>query len=722
MSTFEKIKQDLDIKMQNQRENILKVLNGQQKVFNATERIASYTDIYNFIVQGEPQGLKMYELFKHYNDIFLKKSEEIARQSQKIEKNFLEEILNQYQIYETHTRILQCYFSYLDRSFVEISNNNTQYPNLKQQARKQFHQLFYSKLFSLIKEEFKTKLKQDRYQIDKETQLQLQRVYKIIYDMKTFQDQFNKELIQKEIKEDSQTYYQQQYNTFQTLSFLDQIKSLVQFKQEELSRIKLIFGCEQSDLQKELIDLFNKYVINNYAQELYSDNNNDALKNIIFQDCYEQFGQLVQFFDHFKSNTHIFVKKFQEIIIQQGMEIIQERQNRIIQTKIKQEKEDQQNKFLEQLIQLQQSYKKLIQQHAENNQFLLANLRVAFEIITANADQYIIMESLLQKLHTFTIKRIDICEEKQLSEVMQLLECFQAKDLLLKNYQNKLAQRILTLFDYHSDIDKLIIDQFRKTFGPEHTKYLESMIKDYEQQKNEEKITICDIEIQAKILQKEYWPEIRPQINLMNILILNQLKSAYRQKFNSQQEKNQLVDINWQDQISMIELMFRTNQEYKVIIGVVGGAILLQFNEQNIPLTSEQLSLQIGVNNQYFLNQIKLLENRKLLIKDGQAYKFNEDFSNPKLKFRVGIILESFVEYQQEDIQGDRKIAIQAAIVRIMKGKKTLTFQLLIQLVKEQLKMFKPKDSDIKDVIEILMNQEYLRRNQQNMNELIYVS
>ena len=39
---------------------------------------------------------------------------------------------------------------------------------------------------------------------------------------------------------------------------------------------------------------------------------------------------------------------------------------------------------------------------------------------------------------------------------------------------------MFTLPEYRPDIDKSIIDQFRKTFGPEHTKYLECMIKDYE--------------------------------------------------------------------------------------------------------------------------------------------------------------------------------------------------------------------------------------------------
>ncbi|CAD8085765.1 unnamed protein product [Paramecium sonneborni] len=721
MNPYEKIKQELDVRMLNQRANILKVLNGQQKIYQGKETIAAYTDIYNFIVQGEEEGRRMYELFKNYNEAFLKQSEEIARKTYGTE-NFLEETLSQYQIYEYHTRILKSYFAYLDRSFVIVSNNHNQYPHLQQQAKEQYYLLFYSKLFSYIKEEFKTKLKQDRIQFDKEIQLQLQRVYKIIYEMKSIsQDKDNREKIQNEIKEDSKNYYQNQYNYFKQQSILDQIKLLIKLKDEELSRIKLIFGCEQNDLQKDLIDLFNQNIINNYALDLHQDNN-DTLKNIIFQDCYKQFGQLVQFFDNFKSNTHIFVKKFQDIIIQQGKEIIQERQIGITQSQKKQEKEEQQNKFLDELIFLQQSYKKLIQNYGENNQFLLVNLRSAFENITANADQYIIMESLLQRIHKFTVKRIDIEEEKQLSQVMQILECFQAKDLFIKNYQNKLAQRIFTIFDYHSDIDKQIIDQFRKTFGPEHTKYLEFMIKDYEQSLNEKIITISDIEIQAKILQKEYWPEIKPYVNLDKILILNQLKSAYRQKFNSQQEKNQLVDLNWQDQLSMIEVQFKTNLEYRIILGVVSGAILLQFNEKNLPLTIEQLQEKIEVNQQYLLNQIRLLEQKKLIIKDAQGFKFNEEFSTHKIRIKLGIILDQYVEYKQEDIQSDRKIAIQAAIVRIMKGKRTLSFQQLNLLVKEQLKMFKPQDKDIKEVIEILMNQDYLKRNPQNINELIYVS
>ncbi|CAD8085033.1 unnamed protein product [Paramecium sonneborni] len=721
MNPYEKIKQDLDIKMLNQRQNILRVLNGQQKVFNAKEIIDAYTDIYNYIIQGEQQGKKMYELFKHYNENFLKESEEIVRKSYGTE-NFLAEILNQHQIYEYHTRILKNYFIYLDRSLVQASNNFNQYPLLNLQAKQQYYTLFYRKLFNNIKEEFKNKLKQDRIQYDKEVQLLLQRVYKIIYEMKTIpQDKDNRELIQDEIKEESKNYYQLYYSNIKQQSFLDQFKSLVQFKEEELSRIKLVFG--QNELQKDLFDIFNQNIIDNYAMDL-SQENNDTLKYIIVQDYFQEFSQMVQFFDHFNSNTHILVQKFQNIIIQQGSQINQELQHEIAEQKKKQfQEKEQQYKYLDQLIYLQQSYKSLIFYYAENNKILLSNLNSAFQKITAQVDQYFIMQQLLQGLDSFyKNKLINFEEEKQLSQFIQILECFQEKDLFLKNFYYRLAQRILTQFNYHSDIDKQIIDQFRKTFGPQHTENLASMMKDHEQSIYEANITFNEIEIQARILQKVCWPEIQPYLSLDKILIFQQLKSAFKQKFNSQQEKNKLVDLFWQDQISMIEIQFKTNKDYRVTIGVVCGAILLEFNEKNLPQTIEQLQEKIQVNQQFLVNQINLLEKVKLIIKEGQAYKFNEEFSYKTQKIKLSIVLDQYIEYQQEYVENDRKNALQAAIIRIMKAKRIYSFQQLIISVKEQLKMFKPLEKDIKQGIEILMDQEYLKRNLLNINELIYVS
>lgn len=74
-------------------------------------------------------------------------------------------------------------------------------------------------------------------------------------------------------------------------------------------------------------------------------------------------------------------------------------------------------------------------------------------------------------------------------------------------------------------------------------------------------------------------------------------------------------------------------------------------------------------------------------------------------------------------IEGDRKHVLDAAIVRIMKGKKELHNEQLKAATIEAVKNhFVPNVNMIKDRIDELVEQEYLRRHETDMNVFVYVA
>jgi len=78
--------------------------------------------------------------------------------------------------------------------------------------------------------------------------------------------------------------------------------------------------------------------------------------------------------------------------------------------------------------------------------------------------------------------------------------------------------------------------------------------------------------------------------------------------------------------------------------------------------------------------------------------------------------------YNKEKIQEDRGMAIEAAIVRIMKTRRALEYQDLQQEVYNLLKQFTPDTKQIKTKIEHLIEKEFIERDQTNKNLFKYLA
>ena len=77
---------------------------------------------------------------------------------------------------------------------------------------------------------------------------------------------------------------------------------------------------------------------------------------------------------------------------------------------------------------------------------------------------------------------------------------------------------------------------------------------------------------------------------------------------------------------------------------------------------------------------------------------------------------------KKEKIEGNRKMAIDSVVIRIMKARKKLTISELLQEVLQGLHMFKPQPKFIKECIENLIEREFLERNGLDRSTLNYLA
>ena len=121
----------------------------------------------------------------------------------------------------------------------------------------------------------------------------------------------------------------------------------------------------------------------------------------------------------------------------------------------------------------------------------------------------------------------------------------------------------------------------------------------------------------------------------------------------------------------------------------------------------------------------------KLLSKDGNPKKiektdkfsFNGKFTSTQRRLKIPLPPVDEKKKIIEDVESDRKYLVDAAIVRTMKSRKTMLYQQLIMEVVAQLqKMFKPDIKQIKKRIDDLIGREFLERDKENPSLFRYLA
>lgn len=349
----------------------------------------------------------------------------------------------------------------------------------------------------------------------------------------------------------------------------------------------------------------------------------------------------------------------------------------------------------------------LVNQLGSNDQFTFA-MKEAFEFFI-NSKKDVPSELLAKYVDKSLRSRgkatSDFELEGLLDNVMQIFRYIHGKDFFEAFYKKDLAKRLLLHKSISEDAEKSMIMRLRTECGSDFTQKLEGMFKDVEVSSeltagfkaskffaDNEKL----IDMDVYVLTTSFWPQYQP-VDLILPQELAQAQNLFSKYYMEKHSGRSLVWLNGQGLCSLRARYAKSNKELHM--STCQAVVLLLFNDST-SLRYSDLKTGSGISDDDELKRTVLsLWKHKLILKeegssksisDDTVFKVNDGFKSKQFRIVVNQIQIKETKQEQvkthENIILDRQYQIDAAIVRIMKARKTLNHNELIVELYNQLK------------------------------------
>eukprot|EP00253_Pinus_taeda_P019279 PITA_19279 len=328
-----------------------------------------------------------------------------------------------------------------------------------------------------------------------------------------------------------------------------------------------------------------------------------------------------------------------------------------------------------------------------------------------------------------------------LENVTKFLKYVNDKDLFGEFYRTKLAGRLL--YDKSTDNahELSMLLKLKQHIGNQLTSKMESMVKDMLQAEVNQasfKAYLTNnpnihpgINLDVRVLNFTFWPPFKssePSLPLEMIKCVNTFKEFYSTYTQNRQ-------LTWLYSTGTCNVIGKFQAEQiEMVVTPYYAILLLLFNSsQKLSYLDIKAGLNLRDEDLVRLLHSIVFSKYKILLKEpdtkeislNDTFEINYSFTNTKEKIKILLPTEDRKEKKKviENVDMNRYHEICALIVRIMKSKKSLHYEQLMNECNEQHGgMFEINVKVFKKSIENLIIRDYLERDKQNLNILKYIS
>jgi len=389
------------------------------------------------------------------------------------------------------------------------------------------------------------------------------------------------------------------------------------------------------------------------------------------------------------------------------------------------------HELIRSLIDLHDRFLNIVKTQFQSEQVFHKALKEAFEEFI-NKEYY--TSALLARFANDILKKgtkIAISDlENTMDHVVMLYGYIRDKDIFERDYQQYLSSRLLQDLSESEQSERSMIGKLKTESGYHWTSKLEDMFKDIQRSKElmvdfRKKNSDFECELNVSVCTTGAWPtsSIQPVKKPPDIeLVAARFTQFYLNRF-SGRRLNFQMDKGKAD----VSVQFNAKTKKILVVSTYQMLVLLLFNTKTTWTFKEMLEhtsipkedLQVAALSMAHpkVKVMRKAPNTKE-VKDDDKFQINPKYNNNRARVNIPTLNIKSNKPEQDDknmeaIYRLRRHQMDAAIVRIMKARKTLKHPDLVTEVVKQLRgRFTPKPVDIKKRIANLIELEYLERDE----------